>query len=152
MARVDADHGAQLIIYQTSDSTWQASWEWALAQHAALGAVRAAETGRPVVQAALTGDSAAFDARGRLLAWAGGSFRGVAHVRLGLPPASARTLYDQLGDYVPWSAVGIAALAAVIALIRTGRAGRLRIRRRDRARIVWERSQHDRSGSAAGTS
>ncbi len=63
MSRVDADHGAQVIVYQTSDSTWQASWEWALAQHAALGALRAAETGRPVVQAALTGDSAAFDAR-----------------------------------------------------------------------------------------
>ena len=27
MSRVDADHGAQMIIYQTSDSTWQASWE-----------------------------------------------------------------------------------------------------------------------------
>ncbi len=152
MSRVDADHGAQLVIYQTSDSTWQASWEWALAQHAALGAVRAAETGRPVVQAALTGDSAAFDARGRLLAWAGGSFNGVTYVRLGLPPASARTLYDQLGDYVPWSALGIVALAAAIAVIRTGRAGRLRIRRRDRARIVWDRSQRHRSGSAAGTS
>ena len=29
MSRVDTDHGAQLIVYQTSDSTWQASWEWA---------------------------------------------------------------------------------------------------------------------------
>jgi hypothetical protein len=63
MSRVDTDHGAQMIIYQTSDSTWQAGWEqWVLAQHASLGALRAAETGRPVVQAALTGDSAAFDA------------------------------------------------------------------------------------------
>ena len=35
------------------------------------------------MQAALTGDSAAFDARGRLLAWAGPSYRGVALVRLG---------------------------------------------------------------------
>ena len=67
MSRVDARHGAQLIVYQTSDSTFQASW--APAQHASLGALRAAETGRPVVQAALTGVSAAFDAQGRLLAW-----------------------------------------------------------------------------------
>ncbi len=66
MSRVDTDRGAQLIVYQTSDSTFQRSW--APAQHAALSAVRAAETGRPVVQAALTGDSVAFDARGRLLA------------------------------------------------------------------------------------
>jgi apolipoprotein N-acyltransferase len=111
MSRVDTDHGARVIIYQTSDSTFQASW--APAQHAALGAVRAAETGRPVVQAALTGDSAAFDARGRPLAYADTSFRGVVVVRLALPPTSARTLYDRLGDYVPWTAVGIAALAAL---------------------------------------
>jgi apolipoprotein N-acyltransferase len=116
MSRVDADHGAQVIIYQTSDSTFQASW--APAQHAALSAVRAAETGRPVVQAALTGDSVAFDARGRLLAWAGTSFRGVVLVHLALPPASARTAYDRLGDYVPWLAVGIAALAAAIGILR----------------------------------
>jgi apolipoprotein N-acyltransferase len=111
MSRVDTDHGARVIIYQTSDSTFQASW--APEQHAALSAVRAAETGRPVVQAALTGDSAAFDARGRTLAWAGSRFRGVVVVRLALPPASARTPYDLLGDYVAWTAVGIAALAAL---------------------------------------
>ncbi|HEY7146174.1 MAG TPA: apolipoprotein N-acyltransferase, partial [Streptosporangiaceae bacterium] len=110
MSRVDAERGAQLIIYQTSDSTFQGSW--ALAQHAALGAVRAAETGRPVVQAALTGDSAAFDSRGRLLAWAGQDFRGVTGVRLSLPPASAQTPYDRFGDYLPWTAVAIAGIAA----------------------------------------
>jgi apolipoprotein N-acyltransferase len=122
MSRVDTDHGAQVIIYQTSDATFQASW--APAQHAALSAVRAAETGRPVVQAALTGDSAAFDGRGRTLAWAGTSFRGVVIVRLALPSVSARTLYDRLGDYVPWTAVGIAALAALAGLTRGASARR----------------------------
>jgi len=145
MSRVDADHGAQLIIYQTSDSTWQASWEWALAQHASLGALRAAETGRPVVQSALTGDSAAFDARGRLLAWAGPSRRGVILVRLALPPASARTPYDRLGDYVPWTATGIAALAAA-ALIRADRGRRRRVRPHRPARILLERNH--RHGSS----
>jgi apolipoprotein N-acyltransferase len=119
MSRVDTDHGARLIIYQTSDSTFQASW--APAQHAALSAVRAAETGRPVVQAALTGDSVAFDPRGRVLAWAGTGYHGTVIVRLGLPPASARTPYDRLGDYVPWTAVAIAAIAAASALIRSRR-------------------------------
>jgi apolipoprotein N-acyltransferase len=116
MSRVDTDNGAQVIIYQTSDSTFQASW--APAQHAALGAVRAAETGRPVVQAALTGDSAAFDSRGRLLAWAGTGYRGVLLVHLDLPAAAARTPYDQLGDYVPWLAVAVAALAALTGIAR----------------------------------
>jgi apolipoprotein N-acyltransferase len=121
MSRVDTDQGAQVIVYQTSDSTWQAGWEeWVLAQHAALGALRAAETGRPVLQAALTGDSVAFDPRGRLLAWTGPSSRGVAVVRIALPSASSRTPYDRLGDYVPWIAVAIAVVAGAAALGRTG--------------------------------
>ncbi len=119
MSRVDTDHGAQVIFYQTSDSTFQSSW--APAQHAALGALRAAETGRPVAQAALTGDSVAFDDRGRLLASAGTGYRGVLLVRLALPASSARTLYDRLGDYVPWTATAIAGLAALFGLVRIRR-------------------------------
>jgi apolipoprotein N-acyltransferase len=121
MARVDTDRGAQAILYQTSDTTFEDSW--APAQHAALGALRAAETGRPVAQAALTGDSAAFDDRGRLLGWADTSFHGVLAVRLPVPAVSSKTLYDRLGDYVPWTATGIAVVAALLGLMR---------RRRDR--------------------
>jgi apolipoprotein N-acyltransferase len=127
MSRVDTDHGARVIIYQTSDSTFQASW--APAQHAALSALRAAETGRPVVQAALTGDSAAFDPRGRVLAWAGTSYSGSLVVHLDLPPASYRTLFDRFGDYVPWTAVAIAALAALAGLARSARSRRRPSRR-----------------------
>jgi apolipoprotein N-acyltransferase len=112
MARVDTDKGAQLIVYQSATPTFQGTW--GPDQHASLGAVRAAETGRPVVQAALTGDTVAFDARGRLLVWKGQDFHGVVTVRLELPSASARTIYDRLGDYVPWTAVGIAVLAALV--------------------------------------
>jgi apolipoprotein N-acyltransferase len=111
MSRVDTEQGAQLIVYQSATSTFQGTW--GPDQHASLGAVRAAETGRPVVQAALTGITAAFDARGRLLAWMGQSSRGVVTVRLGLPAASARTVYDRFGDYVPWSALAVVILAAL---------------------------------------
>jgi apolipoprotein N-acyltransferase len=152
MSRVDTDHGAQLIVYQTSDSTWQAGWEWIQAQHASLAAVRAAETGRAVVQAALTGDSVAFDPRGRLLEWKSSKFRGVAVVRLALPPASARTPYDLLGDYVMWTAVGIAALAAAIALLKTGKVPFIGIRPRRQAGLPWDGNpRRDRSGAVAGT-
>jgi len=112
MSRVDTDLGAQLIVYQSATSTFQGTW--GPDQHASLGAVRAAETGRPVVQAALTGVTAAFDARGRLLAWMGQSAHGVITVRLGLPAASAGTPNDRLGDYVPWSALGVVVLAALV--------------------------------------
>ena len=133
MSRVDTRLGAQLIVYQTSDSTFQQSW--APAQHAALGAVRAAETGRPVVQAALTGDSAAFDPRGRLLALMTTQDRGVTVLRIGLPPAAALTLYDRLGDYLPWTATGIALIAAAAWLtlaIRRPRQGKVALDRNHR--------------------
>jgi apolipoprotein N-acyltransferase len=112
MSRVDTTKGAQLIVYQSETSTFQGTW--GPDQHAALGALRAAETGRPVVQAALTGDTVAFDARGRLLAWMGQSSHGVVSVRLGLPAAATRTIYDRLGDYVPWAALGVVIAAALV--------------------------------------
>lgn len=107
MSRVDTDLGARFIAYQSATSTFQGTW--GPDQHAALGALRAAETGRPVVQAALTGDSAAFDARGRELAWLGQSARGVVTVRLPLPAPASRTFYDRHGDYVMWAGVAVAA-------------------------------------------
>jgi len=119
MSQVDTVHGAQLLVYQTSDSTFQQTW--APAQHAALLALRAAETGRPAVQAALTGVTAAFDSRGRLLAWLSTAQRGVAFVRLGLVPGSDLTLFDRIGDTVPWAAIGITVLAALVALNHTHR-------------------------------
>jgi apolipoprotein N-acyltransferase len=114
MSRADTRHGAQLIVYQTSDSTFQGSW--APAQHASLSAVRAAETGRPVVQAALTGVTAAFDAQGRQLAWLGTTRHGVALVRLDLVPTGYFTLFDHIGDTVPWAAIAISVVAALVAL------------------------------------
>ncbi len=143
MSRVDTDLGAQLIVYQTSDSTFQRSW--APAQHASLSAVRAAETGRPVVQAALTGDTVAFDARGRQLALMSAQQRGVTVVRLGLPPATARTPYDQFGDYVPWTATAITALAAST--------GFLMVRRARGGRVPWDGNpRRARSVSTVGAS
>jgi apolipoprotein N-acyltransferase len=112
MSRVDTDLGAQLIVYQSATSTFQGTW--GPDQHASLGAVRAAETGRPAVQAALTGVTAAFDARGRLLAWMGQPGHGVISVRLSLPAVSARTIYDRFGDYVPWLTLAIVILAALV--------------------------------------
>ncbi len=112
MSRVDARRGARLIVYQTSDSTFQQSW--APGQHASLGAVRAAETGRPVVQAALTGDTVAYDAQGRLLASMTTAQHGVLIVRLGLVPRNALTPFDRIGEVVPWAAIGIAIVAALV--------------------------------------
>ena len=116
MSRVETNQGAQLIVYQSSTPTFQGTW--GPDQHASLAAIRAAETGRPAVQAALTGDTVAFDARGRQIAWLGQDGQGVITVTLNLPAQADKTFYDQAGDYVMWSGVGITALAALVMLLR----------------------------------
>jgi apolipoprotein N-acyltransferase len=116
MSRVETNQGAQFIVYQSSTSTFQGTW--GPDQQGSLAAIRAAETGRPVAQAALTGDTVAFDARGRQIAWLGQDSRGVITVTLNLPAQAAKTFYDQAGDYVMWSGVGITALAALVMLLR----------------------------------
>jgi apolipoprotein N-acyltransferase len=116
MSRVETDQGAQVIVYQSSTSTFQGTW--GPDQHASLAALRAAETGRPVVQAALTGDTVAFDARGRELAWLGQDSSGVVTVRLDLPAAADRTFYDKAGDYVMWTGVAVTGLAALVLIAR----------------------------------
>jgi apolipoprotein N-acyltransferase len=99
LGRAVASDGARLVVIQSATSTFQQSW--APPQHASLAAVRAAETGRPVVQAALTGVSAGFDARGRRLAWLDTSRRGSAVVSLGLPDPADVTPFVRYGGHVP---------------------------------------------------
>ncbi|HWG25296.1 apolipoprotein N-acyltransferase [Actinospica sp.] len=113
MARNEANLGAQLLVYQSEDTTFQGSWE--PAQHASLAAVRSAETGRPAVQASLAGVSAAFDAQGRELAWLPKEYVGsiVAHV----PLQAADTPYDRYGNFVPIVCAGLVALA-LLAMLR----------------------------------
>jgi apolipoprotein N-acyltransferase len=117
MSRVETGQGAQLIVYQSSTSTFQGTW--GPDQHASYAALRAAETGRPVVQAALTGDSVAFDARGRELAWLGQQSHGVITAQLDLPAPADLTFYDQAGDYVMWTGVAVTGLAALVLLARS---------------------------------
>ncbi|MFE6749451.1 apolipoprotein N-acyltransferase [Kitasatospora purpeofusca] len=114
MARTAARAGARVIVYQSSTSTFQRSW--APEQHVSLAAIRAAETGRPVVQASLTGVSAAFDAQGRELARLGTDGTGSLVVRLPLTAPDAATWYDRVGDVVPLTAVLVTAGAAAAAV------------------------------------
>ena len=119
LARNLAAGGAELVVVQTADTTFQGSW--GLDQHASLAAVRAVESGRPVLQGALSGTSAAFDARGRRLAWAPGSWRGAATVEL--PLSGERTPYVRAGDVVP-IACGVALAAGAAVAVRRRRVSR----------------------------
>lgn len=112
LPRREVQHGAQLLAYQSSTSTFQGSW--AQPQLASEVAVHAVEVGHPAVHAGLSGDSAAFDARGRRLAWLPSSHRGATIVRV--PLGSVTTVYQRLGDWVLVLALAIAVGAGAAVL------------------------------------
>jgi apolipoprotein N-acyltransferase len=114
MSRNLARMGANLIVIQSATTTFQQTW--GPQQHAALAAVRAVETGRPVVQASIAGVSTAFDPSGRMLAWEPTSDRGAVVVPVQL--SSERTVFDRFGDWVPIGAGGVLLVAGLLAIAR----------------------------------
>ncbi len=108
--------GADVVVVQSATTTFQRTW--GPQQHASLAAVRAVESGRPVVQASIAGVSTAFDPEGRLLAWQPTTWRGA--VVVDLPLSRETTLYDRFGAWVPGGSALALALAGVPALRRRG--------------------------------
>ncbi|TXS46115.1 apolipoprotein N-acyltransferase [Streptomyces sp. uw30] len=106
MSRNLADHGAEVLIAQSATSTFQQSW--APEQHASLAALRAAETGRPMVHATLTGVSAVYGPSGqRIGAWLGTSASAGAVYEV--PLSGGVTPYVRFGDWVAHAALLIMA-------------------------------------------
>ncbi|MFI7239012.1 apolipoprotein N-acyltransferase [Streptomyces cyaneofuscatus] len=110
MSRRVTRDGAQVLVAQSATSTFQESW--APAQHASLGALRAAENGRPVVHATLTGISAVYGPRGERIGTRLGTDESAAAVS-DLPLTRGTTLYGRFGDWAVYGA--LAALAALCA-------------------------------------
>lgn len=108
--------GAQLLIAQSSTSSFQHGW--APAQHASLGALRAAENGRPVVHATLTGVSTVYGPQGARIGAPLGTDESGAAV-FDVPLATGTTLYVRLGD---WPVQVAAAVLALYCTLAGGRA------------------------------
>ncbi|MGW5118281.1 apolipoprotein N-acyltransferase [Streptomyces noursei] len=115
MSRHLAGDGAQVLVAQSSTATFQDSW--APAQHASLGALRAAETWRPMVHATLTGVSAAYGPRGEPLGTRLSTDRSAAAV-YDLPLASGTSPYTRWGD---WAVYGAIAALLTYGLTEAGR-------------------------------
>lgn len=111
MSRHLVREGAQLLVAQSSTSSFQHSW--APAQHASLAALRAAETGRPAVHATLTGISAAYGPDGERIGHWLGTDRSATAV-YDMPLAHGSTLYDRFGDWAVYTALVV--LAAYCAI------------------------------------
>ena len=106
--------GADLTVVQGSLGTFQGSWLHA--QQAAMEAVRAVETGRPAVLGTMSGTSAAFDARGRLLLWEPYNVTGAFVVAV--PLVRVDTPYVRVGDWALWVAAVVVGWTAGAAVLR----------------------------------
>lgn len=113
IARAYADEGAEVLVVSTNNRSFRRSPN--SAQHLALGQMRVAETGRPLVQAAISGRSAFIDANGDILATTD-LFDRTTLVR-SVTGTRGRTPYVLLGDWI--------VIAAAVILI----AGSVRARR-----------------------
>lgn len=115
MSRGLVNDGAHLLIAQSATSTFQQSW--APAQHASLAALRAAESGRPMVHSTLTGVSAVHGPRGEPVGERLGTDRSTARV-YDVPLASGSTVYARTGDWTVYAALVAVGLWCVLALSR----------------------------------
>ncbi|AXE84388.1 apolipoprotein N-acyltransferase [Streptomyces sp. Go-475] len=121
MTRHLAKEGVDVLIGQSSTSTFQGSW--APEQHATLAALRAAETGRPMVHSTLTGVSAVYGPGGQRVGPWLGTDASAAQV-YEIPLAHGTTPYVRLGDWTVHAALLILAAWAAGEGVRT-----LRLRR-----------------------
>jgi apolipoprotein N-acyltransferase len=112
--------GAEVVVLTTNDSSFLDTV--ASREHVIMSEVRAVETGRWVVQGAISGESAVIDPRGRVLVRTGLFEQTI--LRYSVPGSNALTLYTRWGDWFPWvcGAVIAGALAAVwVSRRRVGR-------------------------------
>ncbi|MEV5125414.1 apolipoprotein N-acyltransferase [Streptomyces decoyicus] len=115
MSRHLTRDGARVLVAQSATSTFQESW--APAQHASLGALRAAENWRPMVHATLTGISAVYGPRGERIGERLGTDRSAAAV-YDLPLAEGTSPYTRFGDWAVYGAMGALVLAGGYAGLR----------------------------------
>ncbi|GHI09310.1 apolipoprotein N-acyltransferase [Streptomyces cellostaticus] len=121
MSRHLAQDGADVLLGQSATSTFQGSW--APEQHASLAALRAAETGRPMVHATLTGVSAVYGPGGQRLGPWLGTDASTARV-YDVPLAHGVTPYVRYGDWPVHGALLVLAALSVTEGVRV-----LRLRR-----------------------
>ncbi|WP_199819723.1 apolipoprotein N-acyltransferase [Streptomyces sp. NRRL S-118] len=116
MSRRLARDGARLLVAQSATSTFQDSW--APGQHASLAALRAAETGRPVVHATLTGVSAVYGADGAPIGSPLGTQRSASAV-YDIPLSDATTPYARFGDWPVYAALAVLAVLLAAEAVRS---------------------------------
>jgi apolipoprotein N-acyltransferase len=110
--------GAEVIVVSTNNRSYRRSAN--SAQHLAIGQMRAAETGRPLIQAAISGISATIDADGKVTSRTDLFERVV--LETSVTATSGETPYVRYGEWAIGLSVVVLVVALVIALRRSRRA------------------------------
>ena len=140
MRRALALLDVELTVVQGGTQTFQGTW--AQPQQASYEAVNAVASGRPAILVAVSGVSAAFDARGELLAWYPANWTGSFVVDI--PLSQEETVYVRFGDWVVWLSVALV-FVAIISSVR----GRTSSSQRESRRIQWRKTPKEPYGSSA---
>ncbi len=106
--------GAQAIVVSTNNRSYQRSGN--SEQHLALGQMRAAETGRPVLQASVSGISAVIDPGGTVHDTT--ELFEPAVVTATIPTTTGETLYVRFGDWVVLGSALALVIVTVVAVRR----------------------------------
>jgi apolipoprotein N-acyltransferase len=109
--------GANVVVVTTNDSSFLFSP--ASREHVIMSQLRAVETGRWIVQAAVSGESALVSPEGKVVRHT--ELFTPAIMRVEVPGSSRRTLYTRLGDWFPWACGILMSLALAAALVRRRR-------------------------------
>jgi apolipoprotein N-acyltransferase len=108
--------GAEVVVVSTNNRSYRRSGN--TEQHLALSRMRAAETGRPVVQASVSGVSAVIEPHGTVRDRT--ELFEKAIVDTSVVATTGDTLYVRFGDWVVW-ACGLALIVAAVVAIRRPR-------------------------------
>jgi apolipoprotein N-acyltransferase len=109
--------GAEVLVVSTNNRSYRRSAN--SAQHVAIGQMRAAETGRPVVQAAISGITAIIDADGVVRARTALFDRTVLQATVAA--TGGETPYVRYGEWATLLSVLVLGAASLVALRRTVR-------------------------------
>jgi apolipoprotein N-acyltransferase len=112
------DQGAEAIVVSTNNRSYRRSAN--SAQHLAMSQIRAAETGRPVIHAGISGISAFVDARGNIHGQTDLFDRTL--LERTVTTTRGETLYVRFGEWAMWGSVlAVAAAVAVAVVVRRRR-------------------------------
>ncbi|NNF02941.1 MAG: apolipoprotein N-acyltransferase, partial [Rhodothermales bacterium] len=119
LARRRVRAGADILVVLTQDGWWRSNA--ARRQHLLFSRMRAVETGRPLVQVSVDGESGVFDQRGRLRVLMDSGVPAAQTVDI--PLSSRRTLYGATGDTPVQILIFVLLIAATVRMFTPGPTG-----------------------------